>query len=101
MGGTPSDTVDTTRNLVGIQNEAANVFGLVGNTYTINEAMAPGSVSNLSDYTQTVIVTNLANGGQIPLTRPLPESVTLQLGDVIEYTITNTPIEADISIVKS
>lgn len=101
INGTPSNSVITTGNLTGIQNETANVFGVIGNTYTINEAMAPGSISALTDYIQTVTVTNLANGGQIPPITVLPETVTLNLGDVIEYTITNTPKSADISVVKT
>lgn len=90
ISGTPSDTVDTTGSATGVQTETANVFGSIGNTYTINEAMAPGSVSSLSDYDQTVTAVNLATGGTVPPVGTLPESVTLALGDVIEYTITNT-----------
>lgn len=101
IGGTPSATATTTGAATGLQPITANVFNGAGNTYTINEAMAPGSVTPLSGYAQTVTAVNFTAGGTIPVITGLPESIDLALGDVIEYTITNRAINADVSITKA
>ncbi|WP_051540254.1 DUF7507 domain-containing protein [Clostridium ihumii] len=101
INGIPNNKVTTTGNSNGIQIETANVFGKVNNTYTIDESMSLESENSLTDYNQTISVINLSNGGQIPPITQLPESVTLQLGDIIKYTITNTPKKADLRIIKT
>ncbi|MEG0910880.1 MAG: hypothetical protein RSF70_04795 [Ruthenibacterium sp.] len=89
IAGTPSDTATTASAADGIQTQTAGVFGLAGNTYTISEAMASGSVSPLSAYTKVVSAINLSAGGSVPPTGSLPINFTPALGDVVEYTILN------------
>lgn len=91
IGGTPSVIETTTGASSGLQSVYASVSAIPGNVYTINEAMAAGSTSLLTDYTQTVSVQNLTIGGTIPVIGPLPTSVTPALGDIIQYTIKNIP----------
>ncbi|MEG1472417.1 MAG: hypothetical protein RSD76_08220, partial [Clostridia bacterium] len=62
---------------------------MAGNSYTISEQMAPGSVSPLSAYTQTVSAVNLSPGGTVPPTGSLPINFTPALGDIVQYTILN------------
>ena len=94
IGGVPSATVTTTGNTDGLQPQVANVFATPAFSYTINESMAPGSVSLLSDYTQVVSASNATPAGSIPPTGNLPITVTPVLGDDITYTITNVAPEA-------
>ncbi|MEG0138954.1 MAG: hypothetical protein RR703_03150 [Bacilli bacterium] len=93
IAGTPNNQIFTTGSSNGIQPLFATIYGTAGNTYTINEAMAPGSVSTLTDYTIATSATNLTPGGQVPPTGNLPINVTPQLGDNIVYTITNAAPE--------
>ncbi|MEG1848804.1 MAG: CshA/CshB family fibrillar adhesin-related protein [Lachnospiraceae bacterium] len=93
IAGTPSDLATTTGAAVGVQPEFAGVYGLAGNTYTINEGMAPGSVSTLSDYTTVVSAINLTPGGSVPPTGSLPINFTPALGDIVKYTILNAAPE--------
>ncbi|MEG1558685.1 MAG: hypothetical protein RR228_01290 [Bacilli bacterium] len=93
IGGSPSNLVSTTGSAVGIQPQSATIYGIPGNTYTINEAMSPGSVSPLSLYTVAVSAVNLTNGGTVPATGSLPLNITPALGDNIVYTITNAAPE--------
>ncbi|MEG1495103.1 MAG: hypothetical protein RR406_02205 [Bacilli bacterium] len=93
IAGTPNNQVFTTGSASGIQVEKATIYAIPGNTYTINEAMAPGSVSNLSAYTTSTSGVNNTPGGPTPPTGTLPINVTPVLGDEIVYTITNAAPE--------
>ncbi|MEG2838770.1 MAG: hypothetical protein RR892_04020 [Lachnospiraceae bacterium] len=93
IAGTPNDQATTTGAAVGLQTEYASVYGLAGNTYTITEAMAPGSGSVLSDYKQVISAVNNTPGGSVPPTGSLPINFTPALGDVVEYTILNAAPE--------
>ncbi|MEG0981538.1 MAG: hypothetical protein RSE52_07250 [Erysipelotrichaceae bacterium] len=93
IAGTPNNQVFTSGASNGIQNEIATIYALPGNTYTINEAMAPGSISSLGNYTIATTGVNLTPGGQTPPLGTLPITVTPQLGDNILYTITNAAPE--------
>lgn len=91
IAGNPAVTATTTGAANGLQSVYATASAIPGTAYTLNEVMAPGSVSALTDYTQTVTAVNLTPGGTTPIVGPLPESVTPVLGDIIQYTITNDP----------
>ncbi|MEG1469644.1 MAG: hypothetical protein RSC31_03280 [Anaerovoracaceae bacterium] len=93
IAGTPNNQVTTAGSAVGIQPQSAVVYGLPGNTYTITEAMAPGSVSPLTAYTRIVSAINTTPGGSVPPTGSLPINFTPALGDVVEYTILNAAPE--------
>ncbi|MGX8850335.1 DUF7507 domain-containing protein [Amedibacillus sp. YH-ame10] len=93
IGGTPFNQVTTTGANDGIQNEVANVYAIPLNTYTINESMAPGSASVLSDYRQFVTAANATPAGSVPPTGTLPVSFTPALGDDVTYTILNAAPE--------
>lgn len=90
VAGTPSATATTTGAASGIQTQVVNVFAIPGNPYVINEAMAPGSVSALTDYTQIVSAANATPAGSVPPTGNLPITFTPALGDYVTYTILNT-----------
>ncbi|MEG2014455.1 MAG: hypothetical protein RR086_01870 [Clostridia bacterium] len=90
IAGTPNNQITTTGSADGIQSPCAVVYGLAGNTYTIKESMAPGSVSPLSAYTQTVSAVNITPGGSVPPTGSLPINFTPALGDIVKYTILNS-----------
>lgn len=91
--GTPNATATTTGAATGIQTAFANIFATPGNAYTITEAMAPGSVSTLGDYTQTVSAGNATPAGSVPPTGNLPIIFTPALGDDVTYTILNVAEE--------
>lgn len=89
IGGTPTDQATTSGTINGLQTEVATVFAFPDNSYTINEQMAPGSVTPLSGYTTKISVINATVGGTIPPISSLPITVTPQLGDIIVYDILN------------
>lgn len=91
--GTPSGTATTTGASSGIQTQVIDIFAIPGNSYVINEAMAPGSVSLLTDYTQVVSAANSTPAGSIPPTGNLPITFTPALGDDVTYTILNVAPE--------
>ncbi|MEF9984059.1 MAG: hypothetical protein RR710_05910 [Oscillospiraceae bacterium] len=93
IAGTPNDQVTTAGSAVGLQSNNAVVYGIAGNTYTISELMAPGSVTPLAGYTQTVSAINLSAGGSVPPTGSLPINFTPALGDIVQYTILNSAPE--------
>ncbi|MEG2627792.1 MAG: hypothetical protein RR973_07500 [Anaerovoracaceae bacterium] len=93
IAGTPNDQVTTTGSVDGMQSPCAIVYGFAGNTYTVNEQMAPGSVSPLSAYKQTISAINLTPGGSVPPTGSLPINFTPALGDLVQYTILNSAPE--------
>ncbi|MEG1687264.1 MAG: hypothetical protein RR276_05215, partial [Angelakisella sp.] len=90
---TPNNQVTTTGSADGMQSPCAVVYGLPGNTYTFNEQMAPGSVTPLSGYKQTISAVNLSAGGSVPPTGSLPINFTPALGDIVQYTILNSAPE--------
>ncbi|MEG0794312.1 MAG: hypothetical protein RSG95_00770 [Bacilli bacterium] len=94
IAGTPNNQVFTTGASTGTQVEYATVYGIPGNTYTVNEAMKAGSVSSLSNYIVSTSAVNVTPAGNTPASGPLPLSVTTQLGDEIVYTITNAAPES-------
>lgn len=87
--GTPSGTATTAGAANGIQTQRIDLFAIPGNSYVIDEAMAPGSVSLLSDYTKIVSAANATPAGSIPPTGNLPITFTPALGDDVTYTILN------------
>lgn len=93
IAGTPNEQVTTTGSADGIQSEKAIIYGIPGNTYTINEAMAPGSTSTLSQYTIIKTANNATPAGSIPPTGALPINFTPALGDLVTYTILNAAPE--------
>lgn len=93
IAGTPNNQVTTTGIADGIQTEKAIVYGIPGNTYTINEAMAPGSGSLLTQYTVVTSAANATPAGSIPPTGALPINFTPALGDDVTYTILNAAPE--------
>lgn len=99
IAGTPNDQVITLGYADGIQNESAIVYAIPGNTYTINEAMAPGSGSTLSQYTVITSALNATLAGSIPPTGTLPVNFTPALGDEVTYTILNAAPETFVKTV--
>lgn len=93
IAGNPNNQITTTGSADGMQTPCAVVYGFAGNTYTISEQMAPGSVTPISGYTQTVSAVNLSPGGTVPPTGSLPINFTPALGDIVEYTILNSAPE--------
>ncbi|MEG1752159.1 MAG: hypothetical protein RR140_03505 [Clostridia bacterium] len=93
IAGSPNNQVITTGSVDGMQSPCAIVYGNAGNTYTISEQMAPGSVSPLSAYTQTISAVNISAGGSVPPTGSLPINFTPALGDIVKYTILNSAPE--------
>lgn len=89
IAGTPSAQATTTGAADGIQTQTAVVYATAGNSYTINEAMAPGSVSTLSQYTVVTSAANSTPAGSIPPVGALPITFTPALGDDVTYTILN------------
>ena len=93
IAGTPNDQATTAGAATGIQAEVASVYGIPGNTYILNEAMAPGSANPLTAYQQVVTAINQTVGGSIPPITALPISFTPALGDIVTYTILNAEPE--------
>ena len=92
--GTPSGTATTSGSSSGIQTQSVELYAVPGNSYVISEAMAPGSVSPLSAYTQIVSAANATPAGSVPPTGSLPITFTPVLGDDVTYTILNVAPEA-------
>lgn len=89
IAGTPNAQATTTGIADGIQTQTAVVYATAGNTYAINEAMAPGSVSTLSQYTVVTSAANSTPAGSIPPVGAMPIFFTPALGDDVTYTIIN------------
>lgn len=95
--GTPPATATTTGSSTGLQTVTAYSYPAGAGTFTLSEAMAPGSVSTLSQYNTTVTYTNATPGGSAPPpSGTLPANVNLAVGDEIIATVTNTPNGAPI-----
>lgn len=91
IAGNPGNIATTTGASNGLQGVYATVSAIPGTTYTLNELMAPGSISALTDYTQTVTAVNLTPGGIAPVAGALPQNIIPVLGDIIQYTVLNNP----------
>ena len=89
IAGTPNSQVTTSGTVNGIQAQVASLYAIPGNTYSFNEAMAPGSGSTLSAYTRVLSASNATPGGSGPPTGALPVNFTPALGDNVTYTILN------------
>lgn len=95
--GSPPATATTTGTSTGLQTVTAYTYSAGAGAFTLNEAMAPGSVSTLSQYSTTVSYSNVTPGGTAPPPNgALPGNVNLALGDDIIATVTNTPLAAPI-----
>lgn len=99
IAGTPNTQTTTTGFADGIQKELAFVYAIPGNTYTINEAMAPTSLSTLSQYTIITSAVNTSPAGSILPTGTLPITFTPALGDEVTYTILNAAPETFVKTV--
>ncbi len=71
-----------------------------GTAYSLNETMAAGSTSTLTQYSQAVACAN-TGPTNVAAINGLPISVTPALGDAIVCTVTNAPGSADLSITKT
>lgn len=92
--GPNSGTTITSGSATGIQPQGVQVISGDDGTsvFTFDEAMAPGSASELNDYIQTIQVSNLTLGGTtLPNTIALGSALTLNLGDFALVTIINSP----------
>lgn len=97
IAGTPPATATTTGSSVGLQPVTAYTYAPGAGAFTLSEAMAPGSVSTLSQYSTTVTYSNVTPGGSAPPpSGTLPGTVNLAQGDDIIATVTNTPLAAPI-----
>lgn len=94
IAGKPAVQEITAGGMDGIQMENAVIYGIPGNSYTVNETMASGSVSVLNEYTSIISATNATPAGSIPPTGVLPVNFTPVLGDNIIYTFLNAAPES-------
>ncbi|MGL5152176.1 MAG: DUF11 domain-containing protein [Clostridium sp.] len=74
----------------GLQNQILESYGQIDDIYTVNESMAPGSLSSLSQYIQTISIVN-TSGGSIPTGVTLGSTIPLNTGDFLVVKIINTP----------
>lgn len=91
--GNPTDQVVTMGATNGIQAQFADVYVSPGNSFLLNEVMASGSASQLTDYTQTISAANATLAGSVPPITSLPITFTPALGDDVTYTILNAAPE--------
>ena len=80
-----------------VTSPAYSFRGASGNTYTLDEAMAPGSASALGEYKQAVACTNTGGTTDVSGFKNLPIHVTPVAGDNISCTVTNTPASGVVS----
>ncbi|MGL5153257.1 MAG: hypothetical protein ACRC7N_22075 [Clostridium sp.] len=100
-GPLPSTTI-TTGIVTGTQPNYAFTYGDDGQSYILNELMAPGSLNTLSQYATTISIVNTSQGGTtIPSNWTLGQPLTVQMGDNINLVITNTPIIPKLTAVKN
>ncbi len=89
-GAGAAPAVTTTGSGSTINSTSYSTLAVAGSSYTLNEAMAAGSASVLSQYNQTLNCTNtgptdVSGWGSLPIT------VTPQANDAISCVVTNTP----------
>ncbi|MDB5928500.1 MAG: conserved repeat domain protein, partial [Polaromonas sp.] len=65
--------------------------GAAGTAYTLNETMAPGSASTLTNYTRALSCTNTGGSTSVSGFASLPLTFTPVSGDNVLCTVTNTP----------
>jgi uncharacterized repeat protein (TIGR01451 family) len=83
--------VTTTGSGIAVTSPAYSFTATAGSAYTLNEAMAPGSASALSAYTQAVSCSNAGGPTNVSDKTTLPISITPAAGDNISCVITNYP----------
>jgi|GEM_PF-4441685 len=93
-GAGASAAITTTGSGSAITSTPYGFSATAGVTYTLNEAMAAGSGSTLSQYNQTVSCSNTGPTNVSGLTA-LPITVTPVAGDAITCTVTNTAKGSD------
>jgi uncharacterized repeat protein (TIGR01451 family) len=86
--------VTTTGSGIAVTSPAYSFTGTAGSAYTLNEAMAPGSASALSAYTQAVSCGNAGGPTDVSGITTLPISFTAAAGDNISCVVTNYPTTA-------
>lgn len=89
INGSPAAQITTTGIANGIQPMLAQVYAIPGGSYSLNEAMAPGSVSASGDYALTVSASNATPAGSVPPVGALPIVFAPKLGDYVTYTFLN------------
>ena len=105
-GSTISSTTITAGNTNGIQSQSPYLYimldSITSSSFIINETMAPGSTSTLgTNYNTTVQNSNRTPGGTtIPTIGSLGETITLNFGDWMVSTITNTAITSTLTATK-
>lgn len=99
--GPINNSTITTGTLSGTQPNFAYVYGGIGDIFTINEQMAPGSRGTYAGYIQEITTIVNTSGGSIPTGLILGGTLPLNVGDFIEVTIRNTPIIPIITPIKS
>ncbi|AIY42887.1 Chitinase [Collimonas arenae] len=98
--GAPA-AINTTGTVAAVTSPAYSFTGTAGTAYTLNEAMAAGSSSVLSQYSQSVSCTNAGGTTSVAGLTSLPINVTPVAGDNISCTITNTPKPAVLTLQKT
>lgn len=93
-------SVTTTGSGSTVGSNVYSFFATAGTTYALNEAMATGSASKLSQYGQTVSCSNTGPTDVSNLTS-LPINVTPATGDAISCTVTNTQKAPTLSLQKA
>jgi acyl CoA:acetate/3-ketoacid CoA transferase alpha subunit len=96
--GAPA-AVTTTGSGTAVSSSALTFTATPGSSYSMNEAMASGSASVLTQYSQIVACTNTGPTDPKVLTS-LPIVVTPVHGDAISCTVTNTPRMATLELTK-
>ena len=81
--------VTTTGSGIAVLSPAYSFTATAGSPYSLNEAMAPGSVSALSLYTQGVSCSNAGGPTNVSGIATLPINITPAAGDDISCLITN------------
>lgn len=92
--GAPSSPTITTGSGISVLSAPLSFTGTAGSPYTFDEAMAPGSVSALSLYTQSVSCSNAGGPTNVSAITTRPFTITPAAGDKISCLITNYPTTA-------
>jgi uncharacterized repeat protein (TIGR01451 family) len=86
--GTTTNTATTTGATTGLQSQSTSFTGAA--SYTVNETMASGSISTLSQYTPVLVCANAISGGTSVASVTLGTAFSLLATDQVTCTITNT-----------
>ncbi|MDA7417544.1 hypothetical protein PGB34_14340 [Xenophilus arseniciresistens] len=97
--GAPA-AVTTTGTGAAVSSAAYTITATPGTAYALTEAMAAGSSSLLTQYSQAVSCTN-TGPTNVSSINSLPINVTPQVGDAVSCTVTNTPKPATLSLQKA